>query len=112
MAWRTKISGTLTVPSAAKALKIEGQNNYDESTDTDNFVPVSISSVNVPAGKKLSQLPKRNNNSHIDFSPTETYNGYRSVTCCGEIQRRKEADGMHNAAVCGGKRWHVIQRKG
>ena len=50
----TKISGTLTVPSAAKALKIEGQNNYDESTDTDNFVPVSISSVNVPAGKKLS----------------------------------------------------------
>ena len=50
----TKISGTLTVPSAAKALKIEGQNNYDESTDTDNFVPASISSVNVPAGKKLS----------------------------------------------------------
>ena len=50
----TKISGTLTVPSAAKALKIEGQNNYDESTDTDNFVPTSISSVNVPAGKKLS----------------------------------------------------------
>ena len=30
----------------------------------------------------------------------------------GEIQRRKEADGMHNAAVCGGKRWHVIQREG
>lgn len=50
----TKISGTLTVPSAAKALKIEGQNNYDESTDTDNFVPASISAVNVPAGKKLS----------------------------------------------------------
>ena len=50
----TKISGTLTDPSAAKALKIEGQNNYDESTDTDNFVPASISSVNVPAGKKLS----------------------------------------------------------
>ena len=50
----TKISGTLTVPSAAKALKIEGQNNYDESTDTDHFVPTSISSVNVPAGKKLS----------------------------------------------------------
>lgn len=50
----TEISGTLTVPSAAKALKIEGQNNYDENTDTDNFVPTRISSVNVPAGKKLS----------------------------------------------------------
>lgn len=50
----TKISGTFTVPSAAKALKVQGQNNYDESTNTDNFVPTSISSVNVPAGKKLS----------------------------------------------------------
>ena len=54
MGAETEISETLTVPGSAKGLKIEGQNNYDESTDTDNFVPTSISSVNVPAGKKLS----------------------------------------------------------
>ena len=54
MGAKTEINGTLTVPSGAKALKIDGQNNYDESTDTDNFVPTPISSVNVPAGKKLS----------------------------------------------------------
>ena len=51
---KAKISGTLTVPDGVKALKVEGPNNYDESTDTDHFIPVDISSVNVPAGKKLS----------------------------------------------------------
>ena len=54
MGAETEISGTLTVPGGVKALKIEGQNNYDESTDTDSFVPIPISSVNVPAGKKLA----------------------------------------------------------
>ena len=47
-------SETITVPDGVKALKIEGQNNYDESANTDHFVPVNISSVNVPAGKKIS----------------------------------------------------------
>lgn len=51
---KAKISGTLTVPDGVNALKVEGPNNYDESTDTDHFIPVDISSVNVPAGKKLS----------------------------------------------------------
>ena len=51
---KAKISGTLTVPDGVKALKVEGPNNHDESTDTDDFIPVNISSVNVPAGKKLS----------------------------------------------------------
>ena len=51
---KAKISGTLTVPDGVKALKVEGSNRYDERTDTDHFIPVNISSVNVPAGKKLS----------------------------------------------------------
>lgn len=54
MGAKTEINGTLTVPDGAKALKVDGQNNYDESTDTDNFVPTPISFVNVPVGKKLS----------------------------------------------------------
>ena len=53
---KAKISGTLTVPDGVNALKVEGPNNYDESTNTDQFVPVNISSVNVPAGKKLSLM--------------------------------------------------------
>ena len=64
MGAKAGISGTITVPNGVKALKIEGPNNYDESTDTDNFIPVNISSVNVPAGKKLSLfriLVKSNN---------------------------------------------------
>ena len=47
-------SETITVPDGVKALKVEGQNNYDESANTDHFVPVNISSANVPAGKKIS----------------------------------------------------------
>ena len=53
---KAKISGTLTVPEGVNALKVEGPNNYDESTNTAHFIPVNISSVNVPAGKKLSLM--------------------------------------------------------
>ncbi|MFQ7715836.1 MAG: hypothetical protein ACLRH0_06090 [Blautia wexlerae] len=31
----------ITVPDGVKALKVEGQNNYDESANTDHFVPVT-----------------------------------------------------------------------
>ena len=53
---KAKISGTLTVPEGVNALKAEGPNRYDESTNTAHFIPVNISSVNVPAGKKLSLM--------------------------------------------------------
>lgn len=53
---KAKISGTLTVSDGVNALKAEGPNNYDESTDTNHFIPVNISSINVPAGKKLSLM--------------------------------------------------------
>ena len=56
METKAKISGTLTVPDGVNALKVEGLNRYDESTDTNQFVPVNISAVNVPAGKKLSLM--------------------------------------------------------
>ena len=55
---KAKISGTLTVPEGVNALKVEGPNRYDESTNTAHFIPVNISSVNVPAGKKLSLRKK------------------------------------------------------
>ena len=37
---KAKISGTLTVPEGVNALKAEGPNRYDESTNTAHFIPV------------------------------------------------------------------------
>ncbi len=46
-------SQTITVPDGVKALKVEGSVQHDEKTDTNRWVPIKLSSVNVPAGKKV-----------------------------------------------------------
>ena len=50
---KAQITGTLTVPDGVNAVKYAGPVQYDEKTDTNRWLPVKISSVNVPAGKKV-----------------------------------------------------------
>ena len=50
---KAQITGTLTVPDGVNAVKYAGPTQYDEKTDTNRWLPVKLSSVNVPAGKKV-----------------------------------------------------------
>ena len=50
---KAEITGTLTVPDGVNAVKYAGPVQYDEKTDTNRWVPIKLSSVNVPAGKKV-----------------------------------------------------------
>ena len=50
---KAEVSGTLTVPDGVNAVKYAGPVQYDEKTDTNRWLPIKISSVNVPAGKKV-----------------------------------------------------------
>ena len=50
---KAEITGTLTVPDGVNAVKYAGPVQYDEKTDTNRWLPIKISSVNVPAGKKV-----------------------------------------------------------
>lgn len=48
-----EVTGTLTVPDGVNAVKYAGPTQYNEKTDTNRWLPIKISSVNVPAGKKV-----------------------------------------------------------
>lgn len=50
---KAEITGTLTVPDGVNAVKYAGPVQHDEKTDTNRWVPIKLSSVNVPAGKKV-----------------------------------------------------------
>ena len=50
---KAEITGTLTVPDGVNAVKYAGSVQHDEKTDTNRWVPIKLSSVNVPAGKKV-----------------------------------------------------------
>ena len=50
---KAEITGTLTVPDGVNAVKYAGPVQYDKKTDTNRWVPIKLSSVNVPAGKKV-----------------------------------------------------------
>ncbi len=50
---KAEITGTLTVPDGVNAVKYAGPVQYDEKTDTNRWLPIKLSSVNVPAGKKV-----------------------------------------------------------
>ena len=50
---KAEITGTLTVPDGVNAVKYAGPLQHDEKTDTNRWVPIKLSSVNVPAGKKV-----------------------------------------------------------
>ena len=50
---KAEITGTLTVPDGVNAVKYAGPVQHDEKTDTNRWLPVRLSSVNVPAGKKV-----------------------------------------------------------
>ena len=51
-----EVTGTLTVPDGVNAVKYAGPTQYDEKTDTNRWLPIKISSVNAPAGKKVVLL--------------------------------------------------------
>ena len=50
---KAEITGTLTVPDGVNAVKYAGPVQHDEKTDTNRWIPIKLSSVNVPAGKKV-----------------------------------------------------------
>lgn len=50
---KAEITGTLTVPDGVNAVKYAGPVQHDKKTDTNRWVPIKLSSVNVPAGKKV-----------------------------------------------------------
>lgn len=50
---KAEITGTLTVPDGVNAVKYAESVQHDEKTDTNRWVPIKLSSVNVPAGKKV-----------------------------------------------------------
>ena len=50
---KAEITGTLTVPDGVNAVKYAGPVQYDKKADTNRWVPIKLSSVNVPAGKKV-----------------------------------------------------------
>ena len=50
---KAEITGTLTVPDGVNAVKYAGPVQHDEKTDTNRWLPIKLSSVNVPAGKKV-----------------------------------------------------------
>ena len=50
---KAEITGTLTVPDGVNAVKYAGPVQHDEKTDTNRWVPIKLSSVNVSAGKKV-----------------------------------------------------------
>lgn len=50
---KAEIIGTLTVPDGVNAVKYAGPVQHDEKTDTNRWIPIKLSSVNVPAGKKV-----------------------------------------------------------
>ena len=61
---KAEITGTLTVPDGVNAVKYAGPVQHDEKTDTNRWIPIKLSSVNVPAGKKvvlMDMLVKSNN---------------------------------------------------
>ena len=62
------ITEALTVPEGVQAIMYEGPNDYDEGTNTDTLLPVSISSINVPAGKKVSLFRTLVNTGNITIS--------------------------------------------
>ena len=51
-----EVTGTLTVPDGVNAVKYAGPTQYNEKTDTNRWLPIKISSVNAPAGKKVVLL--------------------------------------------------------
>lgn len=53
---KAEVTGTLTVPDGVNAVKYAGPTQYDEKTDTNRWLPIKISSVNAPAGKKVVLL--------------------------------------------------------
>ena len=66
------LNETLTVPDGIKGLKVEGTNDYNESTNTNNYIPVKLSSVNVPAGKKISLMGILVKSNNITFTGAGT----------------------------------------
>ena len=48
-----EVTGTLTVPDGVDTVKYVGPTQYNEKTDTNRWLPIKISSVDVPAGKKM-----------------------------------------------------------
>ena len=50
---KAEVTDTLTVPDGVNAVKYAGPTQYNEKTDTNRWLPIKISSVNVPAGKKV-----------------------------------------------------------
>ena len=50
---KAEITGTLTVPDGVNAVKYAGPVQHDKKTDTNRWVPIKLSSVNVPTGKKV-----------------------------------------------------------
>lgn len=50
---KAEITGTLTVSDGVNAVKYAGPVQHDEKTDTNRWIPIKLSSVNVPAGKKV-----------------------------------------------------------
>lgn len=52
-----KVNGALTVPNGVKGIKYAGASDYNEETDTVTLLPsATFSTVNVPAGKKLTLM--------------------------------------------------------